>query len=81
MVSVIHGYRNLQTIEGMMFNKGSLTVRLQVRLECNSFDTYNETKNLLSMVERYRQRAGNYPEQVLVDKIYRNRVSINYCTE
>jgi len=50
-----------------------------VRLEHSSFDAYNESGNLIDIIERYRQREGHYPERVLVDGIYRNRVNIAYC--
>ena len=50
------------------------------RLEYHSFDAYNESKNLSDMIERYRERTGQYPEQVLADKIYRNRENIGYCS-
>lgn len=51
------------------------------RLECHSFDAYNESKNLIPMVESYFQRTGHYPKRLLADKIYRNRENISYCTE
>ena len=50
-----------------------------VRLEHTSFDAYNESGNLIDIIERYRQREGHYPERVLVDGIYRNRRNIAYC--
>ena len=43
------------------------------RLECYSFDAYNEAGNLRAMVERFRAREGHYPSRILADKIYRNR--------
>jgi len=50
-----------------------------VRLEHSSFDAYNESGNLIDIIERYRLREGHYPERVLVDGIYRNRRNIAYC--
>ena len=51
------------------------------RLECYSFDAYNEAGNLRAMVERFRAREGHYPSRILVDKIYRNRENLSYCKE
>lgn len=49
------------------------------RLECHSFDAYNEAKNLQEMAERFYQREGHYPARILADKIYRNRENLSYC--
>ena len=49
------------------------------RLECCSFDAYNEAGNLQEMAERFRKREGHYPSRILADKIYRNRENLNYC--
>ena len=49
------------------------------RLECWSFDPYNESTKLVDAIERYRQREGHYPERVLADKIYRNRENLRFC--
>ena len=49
------------------------------RLECWSFDAYNEATKLIETIERYRAREGHYPERVLADKIYRNRENLSYC--
>ena len=38
-----------------------------------SWDAFNEGTRLMSTVEKYRQRFGYYPEEVLADKIYCNR--------
>ena len=51
------------------------------RLECYSFDAYNEAGNLKAMVERFWEREGHYPARILADKIYRNRENLNYCKE
>ena len=51
------------------------------RLECYSFDAYNEAGNLQAMVERFREREGHYPSRILADKIYRNRENLSYCKE
>ena len=51
------------------------------RLECCSFDAYNEAGNLQTMVERFREREGHYPARILADKIYRNRENLAYCKQ
>ena len=51
------------------------------RLECCSFDAYNEAGNLREMAERFRAREGHYPSRILADKIYRNRENLSYCKE
>jgi hypothetical protein len=52
-----------------------------VRLEKQSFDTYNEATFLSEVIERYKVRTGNYPSRVLADKIYRNRDNLAWCKE
>ena len=49
------------------------------RLECWSFDAYNEATRLVETIERFKVREGHYPERVLADKIYRNRENLSYC--
>lgn len=51
------------------------------RLECFSFDAYNEAGNLQAMAERFREREGHYPSRILAGKIYRNRDNLHYCKE
>ena len=51
------------------------------RLECCSFDAYNEAGNLREMAERFREREGHYPSRILADKIYRNQENLAYCKE
>lgn len=48
------------------------------RLECCSFDAYNEAGNLQEMAERFREREGHYPSRIQTDRIYRNRENLNY---
>ena len=38
-----------------------------------SWDAFNEGSRLISSVEKYKQRFGYYPQEVLVDKIYCTR--------
>ena len=49
-----------------------------VRLEKQSFDSYNESTCLQKEIERYKDREGCYPKRVLADKIYRNRANLSY---
>jgi hypothetical protein len=49
------------------------------RLEYSSFDAYNESENLQTIIGRYQERTGRYPEKVLADKIYRNRDNLAFC--
>lgn len=51
------------------------------RLERLSFDAYNESDVLIESIKKYHQRAGHYPERVLVDQIYRNRNNRAFCKE
>ena len=51
------------------------------RLECCSFNAYNEAGNLRTMVERFRACEGHYPSRILADKIYRNRENLSCCKE
>jgi IS5 family transposase len=44
-------------------------------LEELSWDAFNEGTRLMKTVEQYKARLGYYPKEVLVDKIYCNRVN------
>lgn len=44
-----------------------------------SWDNFNEGVDLIEQIENYKRRFGVYPEVVLVDKIFRNRMNISYC--
>ncbi len=46
-----------------------------------SWDNFNEGMTFTEAVERYKLRHGFYPESVHVDKIYRTRDNILYCTK
>jgi len=43
------------------------------------WDAYNEEALLIPALEQYKEQHGFYPEAVLVDKIYRNRVNRAFC--
>ena len=49
------------------------------RLEHSSFNAYNESKNLIDIIMRYKNRTGRFPKRVLADKIYRTRDNIKFC--
>jgi len=49
-------------------------------LEHCSWDAFNESMLLKEQIIRYRNRFGHYPEAVLVDKLYRTRENIQFCT-
>jgi hypothetical protein len=44
-----------------------------------SWDAYNESEDLIELVEYYRAVYGYYPEAVIVDKKYRTRENIDFC--
>ena len=51
------------------------------RIERLSWEAYNESSDLQSLCERYKERHGHYPEAVLADKLFRNRENLRYCAE
>jgi IS5 family transposase len=50
-----------------------------VRLDRLSWDNFNESTDLITQVEHYKERCGYYPQSVHVDKIYRTRANRTYC--
>ncbi len=50
-------------------------------LEHISWDNFNESGDLKSQVETYKNYTGYYPESVHVDKIYRTRENRTWCKE
>lgn len=60
---------SLSVVDGMCF------------LDRLSWDAYNESQGLIAQIESYRQRFGVYPESVHVDKIYRTRGNLSFCSE
>ncbi len=44
-----------------------------------SWDSYNESGDLIGQIEKYHKRFGFYPESVHADHIYRNRENRRYC--
>lgn len=51
------------------------------RIERLPWEAYNEASDLQTICERYKTRSGHYPEAVLADKLFRNRVNLRYCAE
>lgn len=50
-----------------------------VEIERLSFDSFNESTDFQGAIEHYRQEHGYYPDEVLADKLYRNRANIKYA--
>ena len=50
-----------------------------IRIEHLSWSAFNEGLTLKASCERYKERNGFYPDQVIADKIYRNRDNLAYC--
>jgi hypothetical protein len=50
-------------------------------VENQSWDNFAEGTTLIASIEEYRKMHGVYPEAVLADTTYRNRVNRNYCKE
>jgi len=46
-----------------------------------SWDSFNEAKDLIPQIEKYRERYGYYPASVHADKIYQNRENRKFCKE
>ena len=51
------------------------------RIEKFCWDAFNEGTTLQEAVEGYKERTGRYPENILVDKIYRTRENLAWCKE
>lgn len=60
---------NVSLVDGMTF------------LDDHSWEAYNEGNRLQASVEKYKERFGYYPEEVLADKIYCNRENRAYLKE
>ncbi|UKP00957.1 IS5 family transposase [Nostoc sp. UHCC 0870] len=52
-----------------------------VFLDHISWDNFNESGDLKSLVEAYKNYTGYYPQSVHVDKIYRTRDNRSWCQE
>ena len=52
-----------------------------VFLDHLSWDNFNESGDLKSQIEEYKNYTGYYPDSVHVDKIYRTRANRAWCKE
>jgi hypothetical protein len=52
-----------------------------VFLDHLSWDSFNESIDLPTQIERFKQCFGHYPESVHADQIYRSRPNRAYCRE
>lgn len=59
----------------------SIDEKGRARLEKISVDSYNENGVFKDVMNRYKERTGHYPGQVLVDQIYRTRDNRRFCRE
>jgi transposase, IS5 family len=46
-----------------------------------SFDSYNESNDLITHVEAFKKRYGKYPRRILADQIYQTRKNRKFCKE
>jgi len=46
-----------------------------------SWDSFNEAKDLIPQIKKYKERNGYYPASVHADKIYQNRENRKFCKE
>ena len=44
-----------------------------------SWEAYNESTDLIEVINKYKKTYGYYPEAVMVDKLYRNQENIKFC--
>ena len=44
-----------------------------------AWNNYNEEAQLIPAIEAYKKHNGFYPERVLADTLYRNKINRNYC--
>lgn len=44
-----------------------------------SWDSFNESKDLIPQIEKYKKRFGYYPASVHADKIYQTRKNRSFC--
>ena len=46
-----------------------------------SWNSFNEAKDLIPQIEKYKERNGFYPASVHADKIYQNRENRKFCKD
>ena len=52
-----------------------------VFLERLSWNSYNESEDLIQQANNYKRRGGHYPESIHADQIYRTRKNRKFCKE
>lgn len=52
-----------------------------LEIERVDFNAFNESTDFQTATERYAERHGHYPDEVLADKLYRNRENIAFAKE
>jgi transposase, IS5 family len=76
---IVRGKSGKQTEFGAKFSAG--LTKGYVFLDCLGWDAYNEGTELIGQVERYKDRFGYYPEEVIGDTIYGTRENRKYLKE
>lgn len=46
-----------------------------------SWDSFNESKDLIPQIKKYKERFGYYPASVHADKIYQTRENRKFCKD
>lgn len=52
-----------------------------LEIERVDFNAFNESTDFQKAIERYNEQHGHYPDDVLADKLYRNRANIAFAKE
>lgn len=52
-----------------------------IEIERIDFNAFNESTDFQTVIERYHHLYGYYPDEVLADKLYRNRENIAFAKE
>jgi len=52
-----------------------------IEIERVDFNAFNESTDFQKAVERYKEQHDHYPDEVLADKLYRNRENITFAKE
>ncbi|MDD9148840.1 IS5 family transposase [Sporolactobacillus sp. CQH2019] len=52
-----------------------------LEIERVGFNAFNESMDFQKAIARYAERHGHYPDEVLADKLYRNRKNIAFAKE
>ncbi|WP_353948731.1 IS5 family transposase [Sporolactobacillus sp. Y61] len=52
-----------------------------IEIERVDFNAFNESTDFQKAIERYKEQHDHYPDEVLADKLYRNRENIAFAKE